>query len=198
MHLRSLLLIVVTIALSGQMSNGQPYPKAPHLAPIDSAYQNGVYAFWKTLATNIHYPRVARANGVMGLSSVAFKVGCNNIPHSFLFKTKIGYGIEEEVEATIKEDATDWVDCSKRDTTVWMNFRLAFILNDLYKPIDADFKVTGNGPFPGESDEKIISDLERALKKGQDNYARLALSRLILRFPYNQEYRRQLRELNAK
>lgn len=198
MHLRTSLLIIVTIALNWQMCNGQHVPKAPHLASLDSAYKNGVDAFWQTLAKKVEYPKDARTKGVMGLSSFAFKVGCDNIPHSFLFKTKIGYGIEEEIETAIKACLTDWVDCGKRDSAEWMNFRIAFGLNDLYKPTDADVKITGLGPFPGESDEKIISDLERALKKGQDNYARLALSRLILRFPYNQEYRKQLRELNAK
>jgi hypothetical protein len=137
-------------------------------------------------------------NGVMGLSSFAFKVDCNGKPHSFKFKTKLGFGIEEELETTIAKKLDQWTDCAVRDTSTWVNIKAAFVLNGLYKSPDADLVFTAHGPFPGVSDDQLLKDLEKATKKGKDEDARAALTKLVMRFPYNQEYKKKLIEIARK
>ena len=83
------------------------------------------------------------------------------------------------------------MECGTRDSSTWINIKIAFVLNDLYKSPDADLVFTGHGNFPGVSDEQLLKDLERATKKGNDEGVRSALTKLYLRFPYNQEYKKK-------
>ena len=79
------------------------------------------------------------------------------------------------------------MECGTRDSSTWINIKIAFVLNDLHKSPDADLLFTGHGKFPGVSDEQLLKDLERAIKKGNDEG-----------FPYNQEYKKRLIEMNRK
>lgn len=162
---------------------------------VEKSWITGATPFLQKIGGMLHYPKEARDNGVMGLSSFAFKVDCNNKPHSFTFKTKLGFDIEKELERTISKVSSGWLDCSKRDSTTWINVKIAFSINHLYDSKDADIVLDANGSFPGVSDEQLIQDLEDAMKKGNKEKARAAVTKLVMRFPYNQDYQKKLLEL---
>jgi hypothetical protein len=62
------------------------YGQRPPSPALEKGYENGEKGFFETISKNIHYPKEARENGLMGLSSFAFKVDCDKKPHSFKFK----------------------------------------------------------------------------------------------------------------
>jgi hypothetical protein len=165
---------------------------------LNKSYESGEEGFVRYVASNLNYPAEARTKGVMGLSVVAFKVGCDGKPYGLQFKTKLGFGIEQEVERVIKKTKGDWLPCNERDTLGWINFKIAFTLNDLYDSPDAFLQVSANGDFPGVSDDTLIEDLKKATQENKHEEARMALTKLVMRFPYNQDYRKQLIELNKK
>ncbi len=165
---------------------------------IDKSYKGGEAEFAHHLARRLVYPASARTNGIMGLSVFAFKVDCENKPYSILFKTKLGFGIESEIERVIKLTKGNWRPCSERDTAGWLNFKISFTLNDLYQSSDSFFELSGRGDFPGVSDETLIKDLNKAMAENRSKDARAALTKLVMRFPYNQEYRTKLIELTKE
>ena len=165
---------------------------------IDKSFKGGEEAFARYLGAHLQYPAEARANGIMGLCVVAFKVGCGNKPNDFLFKTKLDFGIEDEVRRMISSTEDQWLACGQRDTLRWMNFKIAFTINGLYKSPDAFLVLTAKGHVSGVSDERLIKDLEWAVEKDNTTKAREILTLLVMRFPYNQEYRKSLIELSKK
>jgi hypothetical protein len=162
---------------------------------LDSMYTDGEPAFFERLSKTLRYPAAARTNGVMGLSAVSFKVDCNNKPHAFIFTTKMGFGIEDELQKTLVKSVDNWIECNKRDTSQRINLKVAFSINKLYRGEYADLVFNAMGNFPGVSDEQLKKDLEKALEKNQREKAQAALTKLVMRFPYNQEYRKKLLEL---
>jgi hypothetical protein len=165
---------------------------------LDKSYEDGEKGFVRHVTATLIYPAEARTNGVMGLSVFAFKVDCDNKPYSIQFKTKLGFGIEDEIERTIKKTKGNWLPCSDRDTLGWINFKISFTLNDLYDSPDAFLQISGKGDFPGVSDETLIKDLNKAIDRNNSEDTRAALTKLVMRFPYNQEYRKKLIELSRK
>lgn len=165
---------------------------------LDKSFKNGEAGFARHVGLTLVYPLEARTNGVMGLSVFSFKVGCDNRPYGFNFRTKLGFGIEQEIERVIKKTKGDWLACSERDTLGPMNYRIAFTINNLYDSDDAFLQVSANGDFPGVSDATLLEDLKIAINKNDPEETKIALTRLFMRFPFNQEYRKQLVELNKK
>jgi hypothetical protein len=165
---------------------------------IDKSFKGGEEAFARFLGSHLRYPAEARTNGIMGLCVVAFKVGCENKPNEFLFKTKLDFGIEDEVRRMISSTQGQWLPCAERDTLRWMNFKIAFTINGLYKSPDAFLVFTAKGHVSGVSDERLLKDLEWAMEKEKTTKAREILTLLVMRFPYNQEYRKALIELSKK
>jgi hypothetical protein len=167
-------------------------------ARLNESHKDGEEGFIRHIASILIYPAEARTNGVMGLSVFTFKVGCDNKPYGFRFRTKLGFGIEEEIERAIKKTKGDWLPCSERDTVGFINYRIAFTINNLYDSHDAFLEMSANGDFPGVSDHTLIKDLEKATKENNPEETKKALTKLFMRFPYNQEYRKRLVELNKK
>lgn len=165
---------------------------------INKSYKGGEEAFAMYLGGKLRYPADARRSEIMGLCVVAFKVDCNNKPNEFLFKTKLGFGIEDEVRNVISSTEGSWLPCAERDTLRWMNFKIAFTINDLYKSPDAFLVLTAKGHVSGASDQSLINDLEWAMKKEKTDKAREVLTLLVMRFPYNQDYRKMLIELSKR
>lgn len=163
---------------------------------LDKSFKDGEAGFARHVGLTLVYPLEARTNGVMGLSVFSFKVGCDNKPYGFNFRTKLGFGIEQEIERVIKKTKGDWLACSERDTLGSINYRIAFTINNLYDSEDAFLQLSANGDFPGVSDATVIEDLKIATKKNHIEETKKALTRLFMRFPFNQEYRKQLVELN--
>ncbi len=161
---------------------------------IESSYTDGESGFFERLGKILKYPAEARTKGVMGLSVVSFKVGCDNVPHSFIYRTKLGFGIEEELQKAI-EKTNNWLVCDKRDSSQWINLKVAFSLNNLYYSKDSDLDMNAMGSFPGVSDDQLKTDLEKALKKQKSEKAISALTKLLMRFPYDLEYKKKLQEL---
>lgn len=165
---------------------------------LNNGFRGGEAPFFEFVGKKLHYPAEARTQGVMGLSVFAFKVNCENQPYDFKFKTKLGFGIEEEVEKVVNATSGSWRSCTDRDSVAWINCKIAFTLNDLYKSKDAFLVLTAHGEFPGVSDDTLISDLEKAIKKDNVEKAMAALTKLVMRFPYNQEYKKQLIEWSKR
>jgi hypothetical protein len=163
---------------------------------IDKSFIGGEEAFARFLGEKLRYPAEARTNGIMGLCVVAFKVDCQNKPHQFLFKTKLGFGFEDEVRRVISLTEGKWLSCDQRDSLGWKNFKIAFSINELYKSDDAFLVLTARGDVSGASDKSLLNDLEWARRKGKTEKAREILTLLIMRFPYNQDYRKQLIEIS--
>ena len=165
---------------------------------LNKAYKTGQDGFMRYVSLNFNYPVEARTKGVMGLSVFAFKVDCDGKPYGLQFKTKLGFGIEQEIERVIKKTKGDWLPCNERDTVGWINFKISFTINNLYDSPDAFLQVSANGDFPGVSDDTLIEDLKKATQENNLEETRKALTKLVMRFPYNQDYRKQLIELNKK
>jgi hypothetical protein len=172
-------------------------PKNPKIfdKTLNGSYKTGEEGFFRYMSLTLRYPAKARTNGVMGLSVFAFKVNCDNKPYSLQFKTKLGFGIEEEIESLIKKTEGHWLPCSERDTVGWINVKVGFTINGLYNPEDSFIVLTAHGDFPGVSDDTLINDLRKATEKNKTKNMRAALTKLVMRFPYNQEYRTKLNEL---
>lgn len=182
--------LTAVLLLSRQAAFSQRQPNKI----IESSYVDGENGFFGQVGRKLKYPAEARTKGVMGLSVVSFKVDCNNKPHSFIFRHKLWFGIEDEIQKTI-ENANDWVPCIKRDTADWINLKVAFSINQLHKSKDADLVINAMGSFPGVSDEQLKIDLEKALKKQKNEKAKSALIKLLMRFPYDQQYKEKLQQL---
>ncbi len=65
---------------------------------LNKSYKTGQDGFMRYVGLNFNYPVEARTKGVMGLSVFAFKVGCDVKPYGLQFKTKLDFGIEQEIE----------------------------------------------------------------------------------------------------
>ena len=117
---------------------------------LDKSFKDGEAGFARHVGLTLVYPLEARTNGVMGLSVFSFKVGCDNRPYAFNFRTKLGFGIEQEIERVIKKTKGDWLACSERDTLGPINYRIAFTINNLYDSEDAFLQLSANGDFPQE------------------------------------------------
>ena len=70
----------------------------------------------------------------MGLSVFSFSVDCKNTPQDFIFTTKLGYKIEEEIEKTIRSTKGNWKECGKGNSNPRINLKIAFSINFLYSP----------------------------------------------------------------
>jgi hypothetical protein len=163
---------------------------------LNKSHKEREEGFARYLGLTLNYPAEARTKGVMGLSVFTFKVGCDNKPYALRFKTKLGFGFEEEIERVIKKSKGDWLPCNERDTLGLITFKIAFNINNLYDSPDAYLQFAARGDLPGVSDDTLLKDLEKATKESKTEEARIALTKLVMRYPYNQEYRNRLIALN--
>jgi len=193
-----LICLTLTFPTSGQRTKVTREGTSIFDERLNKSYKSGEEGFVRFVASTLNYPVEARTKGVMGLSVLAFKVDCDGKPYGLLFKTKLGFGIEQEIERVIKKTKGDWLPCNERDTLGWINFKISFTLNNLYDSPEAFLQMSANGDFPGVSDDTLIADLKKATEENKPEEVRMALTKLVMRFPYNQEYRKQLIELNKK
>lgn len=114
---------------------------------LNNAFIGGEPAFFRHILMNIDYPLEARTSGVMGLTEFSFKINCDANPYDFIFTTKLGFGIEEEIRDTIMKTKENWKDCNERNSEDSITLKIAFSINDKFDHEEADLVV--NASFGG-------------------------------------------------
>lgn len=165
---------------------------------LNDALVSGSEGFYQELSMNIRYPRDARISGLIGLSVFSFKVNCNDEIVDLKFATKLEKGIEVEIARQLQTLSFNWKKCDERSEDQTIEIKIAFGINRNYSPEAADIVVNAIGDFPVETDEQLIKKLNKAIEKNKYDKAKKPLEALILRYPYNTEYRKISRLLKTK
>ena len=164
---------------------------------LNKAYLGGETAFFNYVNAKIKYPKKAKTKGLMGLSVFSFRINCQNTPEDFIFTTKLGNKIEEELEKVMLKTKGNWAECAKGKTRERIHLKIAFSLNFLYSPKDVDALVDAVGEFKVEKDEVLNQKMELALKEKDFKKAKNALDLLLKRYPFNENYKNKLSELES-
>jgi hypothetical protein len=164
---------------------------------LNANYLNGEVAFCDYLSAKIKYPKKAKMNGVIGLSVFSFSVDCENTPENFIFTTKLGSKIEEEIKKAILSTKGNWKECGKGNSGSRINLKIAFSINFLYSPDEVDCVIDEVSRFKVLEDAALQKKMEVALKGKDFKKAKNALELLLKRYPFNEGYQNKMLEIKS-
>ncbi len=195
MNLKNTLLSILIACTFINISNAQ---NSEILSPGDY-FLNGKGEMEKFLTQNMKYPPDAMFNSIAGLSVVSFKIDCVNEPSDIRFETTLGYGFEEAVKDALLLTKGKWSDCNEISNNGRVSVKIAFSINNVFLPVDADVYVNiieeGNLIM---DDRTLVEKVNDNVKKEKYAKAKKYLELLILRYPYNEDYKKLMHQLDGK
>ncbi len=166
---------------------------------VDNYFKTGKAGLDTFMSKTIVYPPDAKFNSIAGLSIVTFKIDCSNEPLDIEFETKIGYGIEEAVEEALSLTKGSWINCNEASKDGRIKIKIAFSINNVFLPADADSYVNimeeGNLIL---DDRALAEKINDQVKKDKYAKAKKLLELLMLRYPYNEDYIKLMHQLEGK
>ncbi len=156
---------------------------------LNEALVKGEKSFFQLFSLDIQYPEKARREGIMGLSVLSFEVDCDQNITNIQFHNKLGYGIEEELTRQLTSLSCQWKKCEVRLPETTIDLKLCFSINHVYEAREADIVINAFGNFKTLSDKTLIRRLNKSLKKNQPETAITNVDLLLMRHPFNPEYK---------
>lgn len=155
---------------------------------LEERFVGGADAFLRHFFEKVHYPADAREHCRSGQLLVKVTVSPKGEIQAIQFLNKLGNGIEEEVETTIKATNGKWKTSPESSD---LYFPIGFQLEGV-AVVNGDLKVVayGSGAHGGgcESTPAIEAKMDKAIKKGKKDKAIEYCEELLRRNPFSAEY----------
>ncbi len=125
----------------------------------------------------------------MGIAIVSFRVSCKGELHSLIIKTRLGYGIDNEITSFFAKTEGMWNTCNDEKYTrfeIPIQFRLSG--TDTNNEDALLVLETENPGYLCNNDEYYIKKLNKYIEKGKKKKILQYLEILTRRDPYNSYY----------
>jgi len=183
-------LVAIVNPITAQEENSISKMRKDNLKELlNYRFKGGYYSFEKIFIQTAKYPAMAKANCVMGISIVSFRVSCDGVVYDIKNKTPLGYGIDNEISAFFAKTAGHWNTCHDEKYTrfeIPIQFKLSG--TDTNTDDALLFFEEDNPGYLCNDDEYYIKKLEKYVAKGKDRKVLQYLEILVRRDPYNSYY----------
>ncbi len=156
---------------------------------LNYRFKGGYYTFEKFFIKTVTYPEVAKANCIVGISVVSLKVDCNGNLSDIKVKTPLGYGIDNEITAFLRNTDGQWNTCND-DKYTRFEIGIQFLLKGTETNTeDALLVIEDDNPgYLCNGDDYYKKKMEKYLEKEKYRKAIPYIDMMIRRNPYNSEY----------
>lgn len=189
-----LLIFLVGIALNNHLISQETKSIAEQrkdniIKLLDYRFKGGYYTFEKIFLQTVEYPPAAAGNCIMGIAIATFRVNCEGEIYDLIVKTRMGYGIENEISTFLTKTEGNWNKCHDDKYTkfeVPIQFKLEGTETNTEDALLV--LVTENPGFVCNDDEYYIKKIDKYVSKGKYKRALQYIEVMRRRDPYNAYY----------
>ncbi len=200
-----LIYIVLTFFITfgpaaAQESKSIPEARKANLTELlNYRFRGGYYSFEKLFQQTVKYPPIAKANCIMGIAIMSFRVSCNGVVYNIRNKNPMGYGIDSEIASFLSKTKGMWNDCHDEKYTkfeVPIQFKLSGTETNT---TDALLVLEEENPgYLCNDDEYYINKMNKYLDKGNQKKALKYIKIMLIRDPYNSHYQDLLKKATGE